>query len=67
MHPSSCMYISGVPGTGKTTTLYEVKRKLQQCDHLPAYKFIEINGVRLGDPKQFYSHFLMASDCIREL
>ena len=55
------MYISGVPGTGKTTTLYEVKRKLEQCDGIPSFKFIEINGVRLGDPKQFYPHLLMVN------
>ena len=52
------MYISGVPGTGKTTTLYEVKRNLKKCDDLPPFKFVEINGVQLGDPKQFYPFLL---------
>ena len=56
---SSCMYISGVPGTGKTTTMYEVKRKLEQCKELPPFQFVEINGVRLGDPKQFYPQLLL--------
>lgn len=55
-----CMYISGVPGTGKTTTLYEVKRTLEaNRRHLPAFKWVEINGVRLGDPKQFYPQLHM--------
>ncbi|KAH9390353.1 Origin recognition complex, subunit 1 [Tyrophagus putrescentiae] len=55
-----CMYISGVPGIGKTTTLYKVKRTLEEnrC-HLPAFKWVEINGVRLGDPKQFYRQLHM--------
>lgn len=56
------MYISGVPGTGKTTTLFEIKRRLEkECEDLPSFKFIEINGVRLGDPKQFYPQLLMVN------
>lgn len=56
------MYISGVPGTGKTTTLYEVKRTLEaNRRHLPAFKWVEINGVRLGDPKQFYPQLHMVN------
>lgn len=56
------MYISGVPGTGKTTTLYEVKRQLEhRRDELPEFKFVEINGVRLGDPRQFYPQLHMVS------
>lgn len=55
------MYISGVPGTGKTATLYEVKRKLLKTKNLPCFKFIEINGLRIGHPSQFYVHFLMVN------
>ncbi|XP_025411201.1 origin recognition complex subunit 1 [Sipha flava] len=50
------MYISGVPGTGKTAT---VKRVI---DFLNAdlimkhsFKFIEINGLRLANPHQAFS------------
>ncbi|XP_075676508.1 origin recognition complex subunit 1-like [Dermatophagoides pteronyssinus] len=55
-----CMYISGVPGTGKTATLCEVKRKLnEEAKNLPKFKFIEINGMKLAQPNRFCSHFLM--------
>lgn len=56
------MYISGVPGTGKTATLYEVKRKLLQTKDLPRFKFVEINGLRIGHPNQFYVHLLMVNN-----
>ncbi|PSN53635.1 hypothetical protein C0J52_00967 [Blattella germanica] len=39
-----CMYISGVPGTGKTATVQEV--------------FIELNGMRLTEPRQAYVQLL---------
>lgn len=57
------MYISGVPGTGKTATLYEVKRKLEADPDLPRFKFIEINALKLGEPSKFTAHFLLASVC----
>ncbi|KFW64437.1 Origin recognition complex subunit 1 [Pygoscelis adeliae] len=50
-----CMYISGVPGTGKTATVHEVISCLQQAaenDDLPSFQFIEINGMKLTDPHQ---------------
>ena len=49
------MYISGVPGTGKTATVYDVIKKLKNEFE---FKFIEINGLRLSEPNQFYSYFL---------
>jgi Cdc6-like AAA superfamily ATPase len=42
-------------GTGKTATVKEVIRKLQNdCDagDLPNFQFIEINGMRLTEPNQ---------------
>ena len=42
-----CMYISGVPGTGKTATVMEVVRKLREHadeGELPQFDFIDING-----------------------
>ncbi|XP_064415881.1 origin recognition complex subunit 1 [Latimeria chalumnae] len=56
-----CMYISGVPGTGKTATVHEVIRCLQYAveqDELPSFQFIEINGMKLTDPHQAYVHIL---------
>jgi Cdc6-like AAA superfamily ATPase len=55
------MYISGVPGTGKTATVYEVKRKLESSNKYPSFKFIEINGLRLSDPFQSYVQILFVS------
>ncbi|XP_073499570.1 origin recognition complex subunit 1 isoform X2 [Phyllobates terribilis] len=56
-----CMYISGVPGTGKTATVHEVIRSLQTAaedDDLPSFQFIEINGMKLTDPHQAYVQVL---------
>ncbi|NXQ56714.1 ORC1 protein, partial [Anthoscopus minutus] len=56
-----CMYISGVPGTGKTATVHEVIRCLQQAaenDELPPFQFVEINGMKLTDPQQAYVQIL---------
>ena len=41
------MYMSGVPGTGKTATVMEVIRTLKEHaseGELPDFDFIEING-----------------------
>lgn len=53
-----CLYISGVPGTGKTATVREVIRKLQermQRGELPQFEAIEVNGMALPDPNIIYS------------
>jgi len=55
------MYISGVPGTGKTATVHEVIRSLQQSseqDEIPHFRFIEINGMKMTDPHQAYVQIL---------
>lgn len=49
-----CMYISGVPGTGKTATVKEVMRTLTETPDLPPFNFVEINGMRLTEPSQAY-------------
>ncbi|XP_055077168.1 origin recognition complex subunit 1 isoform X2 [Periophthalmus magnuspinnatus] len=56
-----CMYISGVPGTGKTATVQEVVRSLQSSAHdgdIPTFTFIEINGMKMTDPHQAYVQIL---------
>lgn len=53
------MYISGVPGTGKTATVTEVIRclkKQEKLEEIPKFDFIEINGMRLTEPRQAYVH-----------
>ena len=60
------MYISGVPGTGKTATVRQVVSQLQQAaedGELPGFKFVEINGFKLTDPKQAYVSILKVSSC----
>lgn len=55
----SCMYVSGVPGTGKTATVTEVIRALQlkaKTDELPDFDYIEINGMKMTEPRQAYVH-----------
>ena len=52
------LYISGVPGTGKTATVYEVARVLKaqvRARELPSFRFIEINGMSLPDPNFAFS------------
>ncbi|XP_010783335.1 origin recognition complex subunit 1-like, partial [Notothenia coriiceps] len=56
-----CMYISGVPGTGKTATVHEVMRCLQHAtdmDEIAHFHFIEINGMKMTDPHQAYVQIL---------
>lgn len=53
-----CLYISGVPGTGKTVTVHQVVRAMQELSRLgelPAFQFVEINGMKLVNPPQVYS------------
>lgn len=54
---SSCIYISGVPGTGKTATVYQVIRALQTeatQNLVPEFDLVEINGMKLTDPQHAY-------------
>ncbi|XP_036611341.1 origin recognition complex subunit 1 [Trichosurus vulpecula] len=56
-----CMYISGVPGTGKTAIVHEVVRSLQQAaqtEELPSFHYIEVNGMKLTEPHQAYVQIL---------
>uniref|UniRef100_A0A1B6DK75 Origin recognition complex subunit 1 n=1 Tax=Clastoptera arizonana TaxID=38151 RepID=A0A1B6DK75_9HEMI len=60
-HAGGCMYISGVPGTGKTVTVHSVVRFLQQLaddGELDPFDFVEVNGLRLTEPRQSYVRIL---------
>ena len=53
-----CLYISGVPGTGKTATVMELIRtasRRSKAGELPRFRFVEINGLRLPTPYHAYS------------
>ncbi|KAF6204093.1 hypothetical protein GE061_002433 [Apolygus lucorum] len=52
-----CMYISGVPGTGKTATVHTVVKTLQKMaedDEISNFDFVEVNGLRMTEPRQAY-------------
>ncbi|KAJ8978816.1 hypothetical protein NQ317_018906 [Molorchus minor] len=53
-----CMYISGVPGTGKTATVTAVVNNLLENDDVPKFSFVNINGMRLTEPRQSYVEIL---------
>ncbi|GFR68035.1 origin recognition complex subunit 1 [Elysia marginata] len=58
-----CMYISGVPGTGKTATVKEVVKILEterDEGNLQPFKFVELNGMRVTEPRQAYVEILKA-------
>lgn len=52
-----CIYIAGVPGTGKTATVTQVVKSLQLESSkrlLPKFDYVDINGMRLTEPHQAY-------------
>jgi len=58
-----CLYVSGVPGTGKTAAALEVVRALRRraaSGAAPAFRFVEINALRLPSPQHAYSALLEA-------
>ncbi|KAJ2002472.1 Origin recognition complex, subunit 1 [Coemansia thaxteri] len=60
---SMCMYISGVPGTGKTATVHEVIRTLQENAEegdLPDFQYVELNGMKMVEPAQAYTQLWQA-------
>lgn len=55
------LYISGVPGTGKTATVMEVVRSLQheaEQHTIPYFKFVKINAMHLAHPLHAYRDIL---------
>ncbi|XP_017886459.1 origin recognition complex subunit 1 [Ceratina calcarata] len=60
-----CMYISGVPGTGKTATVNEAVRCLQKLimkGELADFDYVAINGMKLTEPRQAYVQILKQLD-----
>ena len=52
-----CVYVSGVPGVGKTATIREAIRSLRQraeAGLTAPFKFVEINGMKLNDAQDAY-------------
>jgi len=56
------MYVSGMPGTGKTATVLEVINELQQSvtneGDIPAFQFVHLNGLNLTNPQQVFQVIL---------
>ncbi|GJJ08352.1 hypothetical protein Clacol_002563 [Clathrus columnatus] len=53
-----CVYISGVPGTGKTATVHNVIRDLKSMarrSEVNPFTYVEINGLRVSEPSNAYS------------
>ncbi|KAG7451431.1 P-loop containing nucleoside triphosphate hydrolase protein [Guyanagaster necrorhizus] len=53
-----CIYISGVPGTGKTATIHAVVRelkKLAEASEINPFTYVEINGLRIPEPSTAYN------------
>ncbi|XP_044747087.1 origin recognition complex subunit 1 [Coccinella septempunctata] len=56
-----CMYISGVPGTGKTATVtaaIENITKTWKSEGYEEFKYVCINGMKLTEPRQCYVEIL---------
>lgn len=54
----SCIYIAGVPGTGKTATVTAVLKHLRlavNSEEIPRFDSFMINGMKLSEPTQAYS------------
>ncbi|XP_026763079.2 origin recognition complex subunit 1 [Galleria mellonella] len=51
---SGSMYISGVPGTGKTATVCSALKILKDEVDLPDFQLVEVNGMRITEPRQAY-------------
>ncbi|KAL7035306.1 hypothetical protein ACKWTF_008315 [Chironomus riparius] len=52
-----CIYVSGVPGTGKTATTTAVIRALKaesEKGRINKFDFVEINGMRTTEPRKAY-------------
>ena len=61
------MYISGVPGTGKTATVTTVVKSMLGCMNvdgvavIPPFTFVTVNGMQVSEPHQVYVHLYRVS------
>lgn len=65
---SRSLYISGVPGTGKTATVREIVRELRQqlsAGLLPPFTVLELNAMSLADPGLVYVELYAAIAGVR--
>ncbi|XP_074598494.1 origin recognition complex subunit 1 [Brevipalpus obovatus] len=58
---SGCINVTGMPGTGKTATVNGVRSQLEEDKTLKRkgktkFQFVYVNGLKLTDPYQCYSH-----------
>ncbi|SGY83361.1 BQ5605_C009g05632 [Microbotryum silenes-dioicae] len=51
----TCLYVHGVPGTGKTATVHSIVRELQEDEDMDAFQFVEINGMKIAEPTTAFS------------
>ncbi|KAJ9139686.1 hypothetical protein P3X46_030395 [Hevea brasiliensis] len=52
-----CLYVHGVPGTGKTMSVLAVMRNLRyevDAGSIQPYCFVEVNGLKLASPENIY-------------
>ena len=56
---STMLYISGMPGTGKTATtlqvIFKLKKDAERSKQLNDFDFIHINGMSLTNPLTVYT------------
>ncbi|KAF8910446.1 hypothetical protein CPB84DRAFT_1702121 [Gymnopilus junonius] len=53
-----CVYISGVPGTGKTATVHSVVKQLKRMaenNEINPFTYVEINGLKIPEPSAAYN------------
>ncbi|KAL5504368.1 ORC1 [Sanghuangporus vaninii] len=53
-----CVYVSGVPGTGKTATVHRVVRELKRMaerNEANPFSYVEINGLKIPEASAAYS------------
>jgi Cdc6-like AAA superfamily ATPase len=58
------LYISGVPGVGKTAIVNKVVRELMLLStdsDLPQFKYIFLNGMKLNKPEKIYNQLLQVN------
>lgn len=60
-----CLYVSGVPGTGKTASVLEVMgglKKQVEAGRLANFQFVEMNSLRLPSPQHLYTYTYEVSE-----